>query len=631
MCYKRDRGTVPGESRVTRIRAELHEQSESGELQLRSFTKDLRLATVTDIARALSAHLSQEQLLALIMDRLTRALDADRSTLFLVAQNGQELWSTVTHGQGPRLIAVRFGQGLPGWVAATGRGINVKDAYLDSRFDPHGDEVLNYRTNSVLCQPVFDSDGNLIAVAQVSNKRQGWFTVEDESLLRTIMAMAAISIVNAKLHQALVVQNVALTDTQRRLADKVSEIDLLFDLERQAGQADNLDALITLMLHRIAAAVPVGLLQIGLPTSTGGMVVHRLQPRRSDTVELVVMEGQPGLLGRVLESGHGADVCRVDSPAMTHLALAERLPFTPHSGLCLPLQQDGTTVGVLAVYDPPGRIECLTAADAKLLILISGQVARAVSHRQAREQAARQDRLSAIGGALASVMHDFRTPMTVASGSVQLLKREEDADERAHLADDVLRQLARMMQMTREVLAFARGEQTVLMSKVQMAEFGRDATDLVRQVFAGSTAQVEVRCPERGTARLDAGKLLRVVQNIARNAREALDDRSDGRFELDIEGDGEQLVLTFADNGAGVAMAFRHRMFEAFATQGKKDGTGLGLAMVKQIAEAHGGSVTYRDTPGGGATFEIRIDRNPTPEPIPKLEPPSVPLLTTAE
>ncbi|HAN32820.1 MAG TPA: hypothetical protein DCQ06_14595, partial [Myxococcales bacterium] len=49
------------------------------------------------------------------------------------------------------------------------------------------------------------------------------------------------------------------------------------------------------------------------------------------------------------------------------------------------------------------------------------------------------------------------------------------------------------------------------------------------------------------------------------------------------------------------------RMFDAFATQGKKDGTGLGLAMVRRFTDAHGGSVWYEDTPGGGATFVLDI------------------------
>lgn len=603
---------------MSRNRAELTEQTESSEMHLRSIANDLRLATVADIARALSTSLALDQLLGLIMERLTRALDADRSTLFLLSEDGTELWSTVAQGApfdemttSRREIRIQRGQGLAGWVAATGRGVNVKDAHQDSRFDPAWDEAFDYRTRSMLCQPVFDRDGDLIAVVQVLNKRHGWFTVEDESLLRTIMAMAAISIVNAQLQRDLVFQNVTLRDTQSQLAEKVSEIDLLFDLEKQAADAGSLDDLVRLLLQRIGAAVPVALVQIALPTSTGGLVLHRLQLRKQSEVQLIVLDDVLGLSGRVVQTGCAADVAQVDLADVTELANAEQLPFNPHSGVYLPLQEGDQVIGALAVLDPPGRTQCLSEADAKLLTLISGQVARAVTQRQAREQAEREDRLAAVGRALAGVMHDFRTPMTVASGYVQLLKHEEDASERNHLADEVLHQLDRMMQMTRDILAFARGEQTVLMRKVQVAEFAREAEEFVKQMFAGTPTRTEVHCHYRGPARFDAGKLLRVVQNIARNARDVLAHRQDGVFTIDIDVDGDELVLTFADNGTGVPMAFRHRMFDAFATQGKKDGTGLGLAMVKQFAEAHGGGVSYRDTSGGGATFEIRIARDP--------------------
>ena len=122
---------------------------------------------------------------------------------------------------------------------------------------------------------------------------------------------------------------------------------------------------------------------------------------------------------------------------------------------------------------------------------------------------------------------------------------------------------------------------------------------------------IEVHANYRGTARFDRLKLLRVVQNMARNGCDAIlqldKETRDGRFSFVIDEENDGLVMTFSDNGVGVPVEFRHRMFEAFETQGKKDGTGLGLAMVKQFATAHGGSVAYMEKDGGGATFEIRI------------------------
>ncbi len=570
-------------------------------------SSDARLAIVADIARALSTNLAQGSLLRLIMERVTEALNADRSTLFIVDDEHHRLWSTVALGTRHYDIELKRGQGLAGWVAQTGRSVNVKDAYLDSRFDPSSDVLLNYKTRSMLCQPVFDRDGLLIAVVQVLNRRSGWFTVEDESLLSTLMAMAAIAIVNAQLNATLVHNNLALKETQEQLAERLAEIDLLFAIEREVGATGDINAAIDAIIQRIAVTVPSSLCQVALATPNGGLIVHR-QVRRQPGVQILAFPTPVGLCGLAMEHRAQLEI----GPNMANLqALAdeEQLPFPPAAGLVVPLIVEDEMLGALAVLDRPGKHNGFSDADAKVVSLLSGQVARTLAVRQERAQAEREDRLAALGKALAGVLHDFRTPMTVASGYVQLMTREEEPEERADLAAKTLNQLDALTQMTRDVLAFARGEQVLLTRKVALGDFAKEVEETLHAVFAGSHVQWQVHAVDRGMARFDAFKIMRAVQNIAKNAREALMDRKSGHFTVEIAGTPNDVVLTFVDDGDGVPMAFQHRLFDAFATQGKEEGTGLGLAMVKQVAEAHGGTASYRDTPGGGATFELRIQR----------------------
>lgn len=586
------------------------EMTESNQFELRTFDSNARLATVADIARALSANLTLEKLLELIMERLTRALDAERSTLFLwTDEHSGVLWSKVALGSDVHEIRIRPGQGIAGWVASTGRGVNIKDVYQDSRFDPHWDVENHFRTTSMLCQPIFHRDGDLIGVVQVLNKKHGYFSVDDEGLLSTINALAAMSIVNNRLNNQLAVHNVSLTDTQRQLAERVSEIDLLYRLEQEAGAASDSDELLRALVDQIAAAVPTTVAELALVTESGSMLI--LRSRRGEPLQLLNFAEPVGLAGKVIDHGQLFNINEVQASLVSAMAAAEHLPFTPDAGLVLPLLVDGAAIGAIAVYEKPQKSAQLTEDDAKLLTLVSGQVTRAIVQRRAREAAAHEDRLSAVGSALAGVMHDFRTPMTIASAYVQMLKQEDDASEREILANDVLKQLDRMLQMTREVLSFARGEQTVFIRRIMVPEFAREAETLIQQIFASTRVKTQVDCPFRGAAHFDHIKLLRVVQNVARNARDALTHTHDGKFTLRIYAEDDDLILEFADNGHGVPDAFRHKLFATFATQGKADGTGLGLAMVKQFAEAHGGTVLYRDTEGGGATFVIRLAQNP--------------------
>jgi signal transduction histidine kinase len=96
--------------------------------------------------------------------------------------------------------------------------------------------------------------------------------------------------------------------------------------------------------------------------------------------------------------------------------------------------------------------------------------------------------------------------------------------------------------------------------------------------------------------------LRRAFANLLRNASEAMQGR--GAIDVGVSRDGPGLVVTIADHGPGIADELRQRVFEPYFTT-KQDGTGLGLALVRQTIEAHSGTITVADTPGGGATFSI--------------------------
>jgi signal transduction histidine kinase len=108
---------------------------------------------------------------------------------------------------------------------------------------------------------------------------------------------------------------------------------------------------------------------------------------------------------------------------------------------------------------------------------------------------------------------------------------------------------------------------------------------------------------ERGTARFDEAKVIRIIHNMARNATEALGGKG-GTFSIEITRRANALVMRFSDTGPGVPKAIVPRLFQSFVTSGKEGGTGLGLAIVKKLAEEHGGAVELINT-AGGACFEL--------------------------
>lgn len=135
------------------------------------------------IMKALSTGLGIDNLLQALMKKTTQVMNADRSTLFIVDYDRQEIWSKVAEGAGVSEIRFPLGIGIAGHVVNTGETVNIIDAYQDSRFNQEIDARTGYHTQTVLCAPLKDESGKVIGVLQVLNKKEGLFTIHDEILL----------------------------------------------------------------------------------------------------------------------------------------------------------------------------------------------------------------------------------------------------------------------------------------------------------------------------------------------------------------------------------------------------------------------------------------------------------------
>jgi len=208
---------------------------------------------------------------------------------------------------------------------------------------------------------------------------------------------------------------------------------------------------------------------------------------------------------------------------------------------------------------------------------------------------------------LASVLHDLKTPMTIISGYAQLMAQTEELGQREAYVEHILRQFDIMAGMTREVLAFARGDADIVIRKVYLHRFLDEVVHQLRHALAGRGVRLEIDARYDGTALFDEQKMLRVIHNLARNAADAMP--GGGRFRISTGLDGDDwLVFEFADDGPGIPSEVQSRLFELFAT-GKKGGTGLGLAIVKKIVDDHHGRIQCDSGPDG-TTFRIQLPRH---------------------
>jgi len=115
------------------------------------------------------------------------------------------------------------------------------------------------------------------------------------------------------------------------------------------------------------------------------------------------------------------------------------------------------------------------------------------------------------------------------------------------------------------------------------------------------------------TAWIDAGKFERVMLNLLFNAAEAV-ARHGGRIDVTATSGTRGVEIRIADNGPGIPDAIRDSLFEPFVSYGKQRGTGLGLTVVHNVMQQHGGDVVLERTGPDGTTFLLRFPPKPTPD-----------------
>lgn len=160
-----------------------------------------KLHQLIEAAKSVNSTLDLDRLLRVILDTALRVVDGERGTVYLLDEDGKQLWSRVMEGTEMKTIRLPLGKGIAGYVAATGDTLNIPDAYLDPRFNPEIDRRSGYRTSTILCMPMRTKEGKISGVFQLLNKRNGTFTPEDEEFIAGLSVHAAVAVENARLHE----------------------------------------------------------------------------------------------------------------------------------------------------------------------------------------------------------------------------------------------------------------------------------------------------------------------------------------------------------------------------------------------------------------------------------------------
>lgn len=218
---------------------------------------------------------------------------------------------------------------------------------------------------------------------------------------------------------------------------------------------------------------------------------------------------------------------------------------------------------------------------------------------QGRNAELEAERLRTFGEVARRVAHEMKNPLTPIRLAV-LQMRRSGAPGLEEPLEVIAAESQRLEAMAREFAQLGRLPETQA-SPVDL----RELLEEMLRAAVPESMQHDFHCNEAAVvvdAQYDA--LRRAFSNLLRNAVEACEGQ--GRVSVSLRRDANAISIAIADTGPGIPEAKRDMIFQPYFTD-KRDGTGLGLAIVRQTIEQHHGSITVADTPGGGATFLVRL------------------------
>jgi signal transduction histidine kinase len=521
-------------------------------LRRRSVQQSVEFGIVSDIGISLTSTLEMEKVIHQVTDNVRRAIGADSISVGLTDPvNNDIVFVEPLTGARYRslpIVRLKIGQGIPGWVALHGEPAIVNDAYADKRFFSQIDRDTGYLTNSILCVPI-KIEQRVIGVLEASNKQNGYFDDNDSRLLQAICGPLAVAIENARLHA-----------------------DVLAEKRR---------------VETIFASMSEGLLTV----NGAGEITAA-----NDALMALMRNDDSDLVGRNL-----ADVIKTRPSEFTEFleSVIEASEDFPQIACDLRQKNKGwvpVLISGTTISQDDGKV-------GELIFVFSDL-------SQIREVERMRDDF------FHNIVHELRTPLATILMYARLLregKADRDQSKAGRFLGVIEKESDRLQKMVRQMLE---------LSKLESSEFQRGSgSAMLNPVFDQLLPPLSDRALEKGLIFKNrvqddlpavAGNedtLYMIFKNLVENA---IKFTPVGTVSIEAQALDGQVRIDVVDEGIGIPAEALPNLFRRFyraqtAVERGIAGTGLGLYMVKEALDHHGGSVNVNSTKDKGTTFTVHI------------------------
>jgi len=504
------------------------------------------------VSRLLSSKLDISELLTTIMRLASRVVGAERASLYLLDEKAQELYFDVALGLPEDVQKMRFklGEGIAGTCAKEGRSIIINDTASDPRHSKKADSKSGFVTRSLLTCPMIIK-GKVIGVVQAINRIEGDFTEIDKNNFEAFSSQAAIAIENSRLFSSV--------------KEEKRKMEIVFKRIKEGAILTDVNG--GIILINSSAKIYLEHEKYKFENISGAFQNFEIKPALSE-----ILAGEEPL-------------CRFElyreKPKRFYL--------------------DGSAIKLFREDKEGNQI-----AEGKLWIM-ADVTAQRLEERMARNF-------------LSLISHKFKTPLASINGFAQILRDEAASKSLPDMvkksSETIYSQGQKLNVLVESLLDFVTMDSLDACS-LEKIEF--DASDFLEEIAEDARGRfkdtpglvIKVATPEPVKVKADRKIFASAVKSLIDNAVK-FNKNKDKLVILSTQSRDGYALISVGDNGPGIPGEelenIFHRFYQVEASfTGQVEGWGLGLALVKKIAEVHGGKVFARSQLQKGSAFTIAL------------------------
>ena len=553
-----------------------------------------RLHVLYQVNNVIHSTLEPQRALELIIGEAVRIMRATSGSIVLInPTNGfLEIEAAVGLPESGKALRLKVGEGLTGWVARLGKPARVGDVSKDARYVMAKENVC-----SELAVPL-EVGGMIRGVLNVDSDRLDAFSAEDERLLRDLALPASQVIQNTWLYE--------------QIRQKARLFETLVNVSKTINSTLNLDDVLNVITREACHLMDGKLCSLLMLDDAREWLELRSSYGAGETyINKPRLAVEDSLLGTVVRRKKPMQVENVQlSTRYQHIEVARQEGLI--SLLSVPLDFAGKCIGTLNVYTAQQH----SFSNEEIRILAALAEFSGIAIEKARlyerivdieEQLRQSEKLSALGLLAAEVAHEIRNPLTVIKMLFHSLNLQfPDSDPRNRDVEVMRERIDHLNKSVDQILSFARTAEPELAS-VSLNGVVEDLALLVRHKLKNHgikfVTNLALDLPE---VLADASQLNQALLNLVLNAVDAMPQGGTLTIQTGLAPE-KQLFLELKDTGTGMTAEQQAGAFRSLLQTTKKRGTGIGLAIVSKIIEAHHGLISVSSAPKNGTTFRILL------------------------